>query len=384
MKRVLQVIGGLNRAGAETMLMNLYRIMDKKEIQFDFLIYTQEKQDYEDEIIKLGGRILRISVHGATRYLQYIYKIRAIIKEFGPYIAIHIHTLNNGAFALLAATPFKKMIKVMHSHNTYNDNKSCMVSIYNAITKQIIRYKADVCIACGRDAGFYLFGESFKKEGIILNNGIMVSDYLRDYSKETERIKKECNITEQDLVIGCIGRLETVKNHVFAIQIANYLKNKNVSFKMLIIGSGSQRDLLESRIKQYNLSSHVKLLGVRSDIPTCLKVMDVFLMPSFFEGLPVSLIEAQASGVPCIVSDNITLEADIGLNLIHFINLDQSVESWGKLILDMKGKKFENKEKIVQAIKEKGYDSQDNIDKLIKIYEGNLCINRQNGHNSIR
>lgn len=368
MDRVLQVIGGLSRAGAETMLMNLYRGLDKDHVQFDFLIYKNEKQDYEDEIIAMGGRVIRISVHGITAPLQYIHKIRKVIDTYGPYKAIHIHTLHNGAFGLLAARPFHNMVKVMHSHNTKNDNKRFLASMYENMTLHIIRNDSDKCIACGVDAGRYLFGKRFDEEGMVLNNGIPIREYMREYSSEICQIKKEFGIEDGDMVIGCIGRLEDVKNHRFAIQIAHILHNNKTPFKLLIVGTGILKDSLQADIHAFGLQNHVILTGVRSDIPALLKTMDVFLMPSLFEGLPVTMVEAQAAGIPCLVSEAITKEADIGLQLVEYLSLRKPAEVWAQRIMDVRGKRLQNTGKIAQALEKNGFDSEKNVETLLRIY----------------
>lgn len=368
MKRVLQIIGGLNRAGAETMLMNLYRVMDKSNMQFDFLIYTDKKQDYEDEIQNLGGRIIRISVHGITSHLQYIYKIRKVIQEYGPYVAIHIHTLHNGAFALLAAKPFNNIVKVMHSHCTQNGNNGIFFNIYERVTLNIIRKYSDKCIACGSAAGKYLFGERFEKEGIILKNGILASEYVKDYSNEFVRLRKEFSISKEDLIIGCIGRLENVKNHIFVLDIASVLRDQGIPFKILIVGEGSLMRSLEQRIKEYGLEKKVVLTGMRTDIPVLLQLMNIFLMPSLYEGLPVTLVEAQAAGRVCLASDAITDEVDLEINLMHFMSLEDSAEAWAKKICELAEVRRNDKENIAKEICARGYDSKQNTDLLYKIY----------------
>ncbi len=368
MDRVLQVIGGLNRAGAETMLMNLYRSIDREKVQFDFLIYKSEEQDYEKEIISLGGRIIRISVSGILSPLQYIKKIRCVMRQYGPYKAVHIHTLHNGAFALLAAKPFKDTVKVMHSHNTENRTSSILKKAYNGITKSIIRAYSDKCVACGQAAGEYLFGKKFSSRGIVLNNGIELSEYLRCSDGDIEALKAELGISENDLVIGCIGRLEDVKNHMFAVEIAKSLKKSQADFKLLIVGKGVLFDALTDKINDLGLSDCVALTGTRADIPQLLKTFDVFLMPSLFEGLPVTMIEAQAAGTPCLVSDVITDEADIGLGLISYLSLCEPSDVWAQKLEALRGKRITDTAAIEAAISEHGFDVRRNIQQLTDIY----------------
>ena len=220
MERVLQVIGGLNRAGAETMLMNLYRQLDKQKIQFDFLIYKPGKQDYEDEIIAAGGRVLRVSAGGIISPLQYIFKTMYVIRKYGPYKAIHIHTLHNGAWALLAALPFRETVRVMHSHSTANPKHGVVGRLYNTLTKFLIRICAEKCVACGNDSGEYLFGKRFHHEGIVIRNGVDVNKFRGSARDAKMAFCSRNHFAPDAMLITCIGRLHPVKNHSFAIKIA--------------------------------------------------------------------------------------------------------------------------------------------------------------------
>ena len=290
MDRVLQVIGGMNRAGAETMIMNTYRAIDREKIQFDFLVYSDKKQDYEDEILSLGGRVIRVSVKNP---LEYISKIDDVINKYGPYIAIHAHTLHNNAFAMLAAKRHKGVVRISHSHTTRNQVITSGVKrVYESLTKIIIKKESQVWLACGEEAGLYLFGERFKECGHVINNGIDLSLY--DHcNPQCEDVKKEFQL-DADIVIGNIGRLTEVKNHAFMLKIAEKLKERNLNFKMVFIGQGELKEQIQERIRKMNLDDVVVMTGVRSDIPDFLHIFDVFLMPSIFEGNPVTLIEAQA------------------------------------------------------------------------------------------
>ena len=278
MKRVLQIIGGMNRAGAETMLMNIYRTIDHSQVQFDFVIYRKERQDYEDEIEALGGRVLRISAKNPVRMT---YEIRKILKSEGPYIAIHSHTLLNNAFAMLAALGLN-VVRISHSHNTQSVvNESIIYRVYESITKLLIRIFSQKWLACGELAGYYLFGKAFVKRGKIINNSVDSKRFAEVNFDAVSAIREQYGLKEK-LVIGNIGRLELVKNHAWQIEIAKVLKAQNVDFKMLFIGRGSLDNELCETIKKNGLQEQVLLLGVRSDIPELLHAMDVFLMPSYF------------------------------------------------------------------------------------------------------
>ncbi len=366
MERVLQVTGGMNRAGAETMLMNAYRKIDRNKLQFDFLVYTDKKQDFEDEILELGGRVIHIT---GCKFYNYIIKINEVINKYGPYIAVHAHNLHNNAFIMLAAKKHKEILRISHSHNTtYGISNTLLTKFYIWITKKIIKKYSQVWCACGEEAGEYLFGKEFKKRGIVINNGIDLSEY-NHRSVECEKIVQKYNLKD-NLVIGAIGRLMKVKNQSFMIKIAKKLKDMDIKFKMLIVGEGVMRVELENEIDRLNLNEDVLLLGLRSDISNLLQIFDVFIMPSYFEGNPVALVEAQASGLPCVVSDTITDKMDMGLELITRCSLNDNIDYWCDKLINSKCKRINDYKIIEEAFKKNLYDSISTARILYNIYKG--------------
>lgn len=364
MKRVLQVIGGMNRAGAETMLMNIYRTIDHTQIQFDFVVYREERQDYEAEIETLGGRIFRITTKNPFKMMM---NIRKILNAEGPYIAIHAHTLLNIAFAMLAALG-TNVVRVAHSHSTRSSvDENLFYCIYKFFSKGIIRIFSQRWLACGESAGEYLFGKAFRTKGIIIYNSVDPQKFS-DYDKiKTEDIKSHYELKDK-LVIGSIARLEAVKNHAFQIEIAKAMKERSIPLKMLFIGRGPLENELRQLVIDMGLESDVLFLGVRSDIPELLQVIDVFLMPSYFEGNPVTLVEAQAAGVPCVIADHITDEIDLHINLCFRCSLNDDLKSWVDTCLEAKKCREKNFVKIKNALRERNYDLSTNVERLLKVY----------------
>ena len=364
MERVLQVIGGMNRAGAETMLMNIYRTIDHSKVQFDFVVYKSEQQDYEDEIEALGGRVFRVTT---SNPLKMTLEIRRILKTKGPYAAVHAHTLLNIAFAMLA-TLGMRVVRVAHSHSTQSSvSESLVYRMYKTITKWIIRAFAQRWLACGEPAGVYLFGKKFLKRGKIINNSVDAQGFADVDMQKVDDIRKQYDLDDK-LVIGNIGRLEEVKNHAWQIEIAKALKTQGVAFKMLFIGRGPLESHLRETIKQNSLENYILLLGVRSDIPELLRTMDVFLMPSHFEGNPVTLIEAQAAGTPCVIADHISDEIDIEIGLCKKCSLEMPVAVWTDLILKSKKNRISDYVKIHNALVKRNYDLEMNSCVLLKEY----------------
>lgn len=368
MKKVLQIIGGMNRAGAETMLMNIYRHIDKSKIQFDFLVFYDEKQDYEDEIVSMGGKVIHMPLNKGVQMVKSIAFIRNVLRQEGPYCAIHAATLFNSVYPLLASAGTPGVVRVVHSHTTRNTlHRSVLRVVYEHISRCLIKALGQRFIACGVEAGGYLFGKKFLKKGIVINNAVDVDAFANVNADAVEVIKRDLGV-DGHIVIGNVARLADVKNHAKMIEIARTLKSMGVKFKMLFIGQGDLQQEIEQQIRVHHLEDDVKLLGLHADIPDLLHVMNVFLMPSHFEGNPVSLIEAQAAGTPCVISDVITDRIDMGLCLIRKVSLKQDGKVWADAILEASALPRPSKEAVAVGLKQHGYDLDSTTQLLTDIY----------------
>lgn len=368
--KVLHVIGGMNRAGAESMIMNIYRCIDRTKIQFDFLVYSNEKQDFETEIKTLGGKVIHTNLFSTKSPFTMVRTIRQVLREHGPYQVIHCATLFNSAYALLAALPFKHILKITHSHNTQNTvASSLIIKIYERFAKYVIQHYTEVPLACGKEAGEFLFGKKlFSNRGIVLLNSVDIDQFTNVPVEKSNFIMEELGLHGQKVVTS-IARLDPVKNHTFMIDIASVLKSSGADFKMLLVGKGELHEEIKSKIKENNLNCNVIMLGTRSDIAEILSITDVFLMPSIFEGNPVSLIEAQIAGCRCVISDSITEKIDIGLNLIERCSLDDnSAEDWANIIKQSCKSQIDYNTKKMTLIKS-GYDLEATTKLLSDIYE---------------
>lgn len=360
----------MNRAGAETMVMNLYRAIDRTEFQFDFLVYNTAHQDYEDEICELGGRVFHFPLKfDVLHCFSSINKIRDLIKKFGPYSNIHIATFNNSAFPLLACLGLRDVKRIVHSHSTSNGlNANVIKRCYNNITRTIIKALSQVNLACGEEAGEYLFGRNFLKEGgIVINNSVDVNRFYYVDSESVDRLRESMGIG-CELVIGSVARFHPVKNHRKMIEIAKKLKENNVNFKMIFVGEGDTMPEIKTEVKTYDLENNILFLGTRSDIPELLNTFDVFLMPSIFEGNPVTLIEAQAAGLNCVISDTITDKIDLKLGLIHKCSLNCNIDEWVNIILKAAHNTRPEIEKIRKQFNMHSYDLESNVKLLSEIY----------------
>lgn len=372
-KRILHVVSAMNRGGAETMLMNIYRKIDRQKIQFDFVVHSNIKGHYDEEIISLGGRIIRCSSLGTLGPVKYIRELSMLISEKGPFHAVHSHTDFQGGFVAMAAKKAGVENRICHSHNTqWLANPKMTHKIQLFIFKEMIdRYSSDYC-ACGIDSAKFLFKEKRIKKNRIqyLNNAIDIDKFNNNYnSSNINYIKSQLNICKDTIVIGHIGRFYEQKNHKFIIKLANKMKQEGYKFKILLVGEGPLLDEIKNEVEKLSLNKYVEFLGVRSDIAELMQLFDVFLFPSFFEGLPVVLVEAQASGLPCIISNTITKEIDFKLNLVKYCDLNENIDTWIEQILNSKSSIEVNREKINSALKKLGYDVDSNIDKIMKLYK---------------
>lgn len=368
MKRIVHIVGSMNRAGAETMVMNLYRQIDRSKYQFDFVYFTNQICDYDDEIIEKGGNIYRVPSINNNVFIRYK-KLFKLLKNLKNIHAVHSHmNINNSAYLTIAKLARIKN-RISHSHGTSGrSHKKGLRKLYKNLSFGFIKKYATTYIACGEAAGKYLYPKVNEDKIIILPNAIDVlkfsdsRDGNRNYLRDLLKIKQDTHIISQ------IGRLNKVKNHKFSIDFCKYLKEKNFKFHFVIIGDGELRQELETKVKQEKLNNHITFVGVRSDVPELLSGSDCMLMPSFHEGFPVVLVESQAIGVPSLISSTISKEVDMGIDLIKFASLDDDYSIWYDAMFQLiNQEEIEASRKISKLTKE-GFNIVQSAKQLEKIY----------------
>ncbi|EPB8187129.1 TPA: glycosyltransferase [Clostridium perfringens] len=371
-KRVIHVVSDMHRGGVETMLINLYRNIDRSKLQFDFICHYRKDEkgsknhiaDYYEEIESLGGRIFKIPSLGSCNPIEYINNMKNILKNNGPFEAIHVHTNKQAGFALIAAKLANVKKRIVHSHTAKWDELN---KYYMKFLKSLIKYGANIYCACGKDSAENAFGYN-KKNVFLLNNSIEVEKYSYVNEEEIKKIKNELQINDDETIIGHVGRFDPSKNHEFILKLAENLKKKGRKFLVLLVGTGPIEGEISNKISKLNLSNEVKMLGVRKDINVLMNLFDVFLLPSFFEGLPLVAIEAQAAGTKCIVSDGVTKEIDMGLGLVKHLPIKGNcLDLWEKEIFN-KDIVSLDKDYVLTQLKLKGYNVKSNIEKLYEIY----------------
>lgn len=337
--KVLQVVHEMGRAGMETWLMHVLRNIDRTQFQVDFLVSVPYASDYDQEIRQLGGRIIpclyprRPWVFGPA--------FKKILRQYGPYDVVHSHIHYYNGYILRLAKHSGVPIRIAHSHldsRSQEIHAGIMRRLYLKLMKSWIHRYATKGLGCSQEAATDLFGAFWKADSRwqIFHCGIDPSPF--QIAVDPVAVRAEFGIPKTAFVVGHIGRFSEQKNHRFLIDIFSEVVQRLPNAYLLLVGDGSLRPEIEQRVDQAKLADRVIFAGSRSDVPRLiLGAMDVFVMPSFFEGLPVTLIEAQAGNLPMIISNRISEETDVIKPLIQRVGLDQPTSVWADAVKNVYG-----------------------------------------------
>ncbi|QCT70191.1 glycosyltransferase family 1 protein [Eubacterium maltosivorans] len=360
--RVLQTGLTSNPGGVESFIMNVYRHIDRKKIQFDFLIKHGTQIAYEEEVTKLGGRIFPVYYGRKENIWKHYRQIKSLLTE-NNFCAIHMNLcFFNDIDILKIGNQLGINKRIVHSHNSdfLERVPKYTEKLIDWNKKRSETYVTDY-LACSSVAGKWMFGE---REFKVINNGIDISKYAYNPSiREQKRL--ELGLKPEHFVIGVVGRIQYQKNPEFIVEIFKKIYEKEKNAVLLWVGDGDLRPQIEQKIMEYGLNQNVKLFGMRKDVNEIYQTMDVFLLPSRFEGLPVVGIEAQASGLPCFFSGNIIKEAKI-TNLVNYISIQKTAGFWAEQIL--RTKNDHKRKDQTETIRNAGYDIKTIIKELEKIY----------------
>lgn len=353
----------MNRAGAETMVMNYYRAMNREEIQFDFLVHTKKKCDYDDEIESLGGTIYRFPPFTGVNYFAYKSASKNFFENHPEIDIVHGHIGVGAPLYLKAANDAGKFtIAHAHSENFYTGLNKIAFSVATHPTRKI----AQSFFACSKQAGIDTFGQAVLESGrcAIINNGVDTED-LKNRARKRDSYREMLDLNDRT-TFGHVGRFISVKNHEFLIRVFAEIVCKLPDAQLLLVGDGPMRPKIETMIKNLHLENNVHFTGVRDDVPELLSAMDVFLFPSKKEGLPVSVVEAQAIGLPVLLSDGVTEAAAI-LPTTSRIPLDKEARIWANRALAMLDKRL-SPAQAQSILKTAGFDAIQNAQKLKRLY----------------
>lgn len=366
--RILQVVPSLNRsAGVARVVYNWNRFHDENRVHFDFLHHSSRNgvllhnKRYDEELKAVGSEVFTVN-YAADDLKRFIREVHEVFEKVGAdYDIVHCHMPNSAFCVLREAELVGIEHRVLHSHLN-NSSDKFLHRLRNAPLNAIGKHYATDYIACSDDAGRFLFGS---RPFTVINNGIPLEQFAYD-SESRKLLRSELGIKETDPVVGCVGRLVKQKNFPFAVRVFAKFHEAFPDAKMLILGDGDDREELEGIISSEHLSNVVILAGVREDINKLYSVMDVFFMPSLYEGLPVSAVEAQAAGLPCVYSDNVPRETDI-TGTGTFLSLDADIDKWTKTLENAfnRGRLTDNP----VLLEQRGYSTKANAELLMQHYE---------------
>jgi len=348
--RVLHVVRKMDMGGVQSMIMSYYRHIDRTKVQFDFAVQDTNPGLFDEEILSMGGKIYIINP--VKKLFAYRKDLKKVIKQ-NKYTIVHIHQNFANVHGIIVA--FFAGVKniISHSHSNY-DEKSFVKKIIKKFLTGIINKLANHKYACSKTAAIWLYGKKAveKNKTVIIKNAISTEDYK--FNAETRRKKREELGLSEKVVIGHTGSFAEGKNHSFLIDIFNEIYKTNENVHMIFMGKGSIEEDMKNKAKSLNLENNISFLGVRTDVNEILNAVDIFVFPSKFEGLGIVLIEAQASGLKCVMSDLVPQEAAV-TDLVSVVSLDKSAEEWARCVLkelELSG----DRRDMSEIIADNGYD----------------------------
>ena len=361
--RILMLFTIMNRGGAETMVMNYYRNIDRTKVQFDFMVHREERGAYDDEIEALGGRIYRmIPLHPFT-FGKYQKQIAKFFDEHQEYKIIHGHCSESGYFVYKEAHKREIPVIIAHAHST----KALfdLKWFFRTYFKHAMRKCVTQIFTCGEESAIWLAGKKLGEKSILQRNAIDTSKYLYTEEKASQ-MRQSLHIPQNQLIIGHVGSFWKIKNQTFLIDTFQKLHQQYPQSHLYMVGEGELKLEMMQKVKELQMEDSITFLGSRSDVPDLLKAFDVYVFPSLGEGLSVAMLEAQCAGLPCIVSDTIPKEVEM-TNLITYLSLNEKPEIWANQILVAYQQK-NNRSQYPNKLTEAGYDIQKNAEWLQNYY----------------
>ena len=359
MRNILFISKWLSVAGTETFMMNVLRNINHQQFHIDFLLFTESESDYSKEAERLGAKIYRLPARSSG--LTYYRSLNNFFKDNAShYDAIHFCGGNVSSIApVYYAYKYNIPIRIVHSHST--DSRKWVNKILHGMNRAFIPKFGTCNLACSSLAAKYFFGT---KGCTIVKNGVDTNAYKFNLESRCS-FREKYKISPSTHVLGHIGRFDEVKNHVFLLDIFNEYHKRNHDSKLVLVGEGHLEEQVREKVKTLGLEDDVTFLGVRNDIPDILCAMDCFVMPSLYEGLPFVLVEAQASGLPCVISDTINQDSKL-TSYLKFRGLNEELSLWVDDISSLIG--GNNREEGAGYVKEQGFDILSTVQYLERLY----------------
>lgn len=350
MIRILHILHSMNRGGAEAMLMNYYRNIDRDRVQFDFLLTEQNKCQYEDEIGEMGGRVYRVPLLRFSNPFPYINGVKFFLKEHPEYKIVHSHTSSKSAIPLWVAKRCGVPVRVCHAHSS-SSGHGLEGFVRWGLGVWLKRVATDF-MSCGEGATLCWYGKEYLNKTRFVPNAVDVEKYgFNESIRQT--VREKLQLSDRECVLGMVSRFHPVKNHLFALDVLAAMKDIGCCPKLLFVGDGELRPAIEEKITLLGLDKDVVMAGLVSDVPSYLQAMDMVLMPSINEGLPVSLIEAQTNGLSVIASTGVPHEVDVTGN-VDFLPLE--VNAWAECLASKIKQGTARDVAAVKNVRDAGYD----------------------------
>lgn len=352
--RVLNVLGTTNLGGAESRVMELYRAMDKRKVQFDFLVHTDKEGQYDTEIKQLGGSIYHVPRFRVINILSYRKSLHRFFGDHKEFVAVQGHMTSTAAIYLPIAKKAGVSMTIAHARSAGVDRG--LKGIATKILRSSLKYKTDFCFTCSAEAAEAVYGKNWIEAGQVwtIPNAIDVQRFVFQ-EKVRQQVRKELGF-DHEFVIGHVGRFGFMKNHSYLIDIFAQLCKIRDDAMLVLIGDGELKQEIQEKVNQLGLIKRVRFLGNRFDVERYYQAFDYFVFPSLFEGLPGSVAEAQASGLRCLVSDKVTKEVAL-TDLVTYKSIEEPAASWASEVM-RNSKKALVREDMRAVIAEKDFDVQ--------------------------
>ena len=363
MLRVLHSVSNMARAGIETMLMNYYREMDRSRIQFDFLANKPVPGEYDEEIRSMGGRVFVSPGLNPMHFPRYRRYMAELLHENPDIRIVHAHNEAMGYYALQSAKDAGVRVRIAHAHNTriIRDYKYPL----KLACKQLLPGAATDCWSCGRDAGIYYYGEKrWNASGFILRNAVDVQRF--GFEPEIRERRRALLGVQDCFVIGHVGRFNVQKNHSRLLDIFAETAGKVPDARLILIGTGELEQAVKEKARDIGILDRMIIPGQIEDVSEWYQVMDCFVLPSLFEGLPVVGIEAQTAGLPCVFSDRVTDEVLLSPDARR-VPLRAGNAEWAREILAA-GRSGTDRTEGADIVRRAGYDIHTEARKLQERY----------------
>lgn len=360
MKKILIICAGLQLGGAEKVAADIGLYADSEKYEIHYVVFGDEVGAYEAELEERGCKIFHLP-QPCEGYCAYIRNLRELIHTY-HYDVIHAHTMFNIGWAMLAGRLYGVPVRVSHAHSALRERRSLKVRLYEAAMRTLILTCSTDLIACGVQAGERLYGRrAFQKRGRLILNGIDTQRFVFDAPRR-EAFRKELGL-ENSFVIGHVGHLAGVKNQTFLLELMPEILKRKPNAYLLLVGDGADRAMLEQRVAALNLSEHVRFTGNVRNVPDYLNTMDVFAFPSLYEGMPLSIIEVQTNGLPCVISNRVPKDVFL-TDLIHPLPLENK-SVWVDAVCTAERNEPQS---YFAQMRQSGFDVANAVGQIYKVY----------------